>query len=170
MALSAYQLWQHKRKGKRYCQAWILRDNEVIGVVNEPFNTIKFEWEDGVYIRKDTPDIIWGGRDVFIYEFDDVLGKVLTVKNALDMEEKKRAEILAKKEKESKKEQNNHEGEYDIVLGITKVSPRKISKILGEKIIEEAISGMREKKSSINIAGIIMMVIVLVMVVFVFLR
>lgn len=154
MPLSAYQLWQHKRKGKQYCQAWIMRDNEIIGTVNEPFNTDKFEWDGRTFIRKESADIIWGGRDIYIYEYDDTLGKVLTVKDAI--------------QKDPKKKENKDQDECDILIG-TKISPTWVSRYLGNNVVEQAISGTSEKKTEFNVMTILIGIIILIMVIYVFL-
>jgi|GEM_PF-2825949 len=166
MSLSAYQIWQHKRRGKRYCQAWIMRDNEVIGVDNEPFSTDKFEWGGKLFIRKDAPDLIWNDRDIYIYEYDNALGKVLHVNDALNMsfdcdtnvdDAKKSVMDIPDKDK------NNN----DVKIG-SKIDPSWVSKYVGSHIIEDAIRGMHQQERGVDFMGILMGVIVLILILFVF--
>jgi hypothetical protein len=162
MALSAFQVWQHRRKGKKYCQAWIMRDNTIIATVNEPFNAEMFTWEDRTYIRKTSPDLVWGDRDIFIYEYDNALGKVLTVKDALGM---------MKDDDNDANDTIQEQNEKDIVIGMdNSVDPIWLSGSLGHNIVNDAIGLMSDKPHpGMDIMAIIMGALVLMIVLYVFL-
>ena len=150
-----------------------MRDNDIIATVNEPFNAEVFRWEDRAFIRKKDADIIWGGRDVFIYEYNNALGKVLTVKDALEMEngvkEQTSKRMINKEDKDTKDIKGIKDKEKTSILIGGFVDSMWAASVIGNGIVEDAISGMKEKKSGLNIMGIMTAVIVLVIVIYVFL-
>ena len=146
MPLSEIQKSINQWKGRQYYMAMIFRGNNVIKTLNEPFGITEFLWNEKGgkkrrYLVKTNPDIIWNNRDIFLYDFDDVLGKEIPIDGSVP----------------EKRSIGHHE------------DPAEFQEIVGADIIRGALESMTESESkSVNIPQILVGIVVMIIVVFVF--
>ena len=147
MPLSEIQKSINQWKGRQYYMAMIFRGNDVIKTLNEPFGITEFLWvEKGGkkrrYVVKPNPDIIWNNRDIFLYDFDDVLGKEIPLDGSIS----------------NKK-----------AIGY-RTDPVEFQELVGADIIKGALQDMNppEEKKNFNIPQILIGVVVIIVVIYAF--